>query len=285
MTGDIAFVLGLVVATLVLFALELLPIDLVSLSVLVVLVLSGTLSADEALAGFGNSALVTVVCMYVLSAGLIRTGALDHVSRALLALGAGGKRRSIVALLLTVAALSAFMNNTPVVVIFFPVVLALAARLEIAPSRLLIPLSFATILGGTCTLIGTSTNLLVSQAVERQGLPPLGMFDMSGAGLIYALVGLGFLALAGPKLLPVRASVTTAAGGPVREFVTEVLFPEGSNLVGASYQQLQVVAPGITPLMVIRGDETLPAPLISNPRTQFVRAGDVLLLRGAPGSI
>jgi di/tricarboxylate transporter len=284
MTAQIAFVLALVVGTLVLFALELLPVDLVSMLVLCVLVLSGTLTPDEALAGFGNSALITVVCMYVLSAGLIRTGALDHVSRLLLGLGRGSTARSIAVLLLVVAGISAFMNNTPVVVIFFPVVLAMAARLSIAPSKLLIPLSFATILGGTCTLIGTSTNLLVSQAVERQGLPALGMFDMTVPGLVYAATGLGFLALVGPRLLPVRASVTSA-GGRIREFVTEVQFPEGSPLVGSSYQQVQALAPGVTPLMVIRGEETYPAPLISNPRTQFVRAGDVLLLRGEPGSI
>ena len=286
MTGEALFVLAVTVATLVVWVLEILPVDLVAVLSMLVLVLSGILTPDEAVKGFGNSALVTVACMFVLSAGLIRTGALDLVTSAMLGVGRGNKARTIGVLMLTIAGISAFINNTPVAVIFLPVVLAVAARLEIAPSKLLIPLSYATILGGTCTLIGTSTNLLVGQAVEKAGLPPLGLFDFAVPGVIYAMSGLAFLALAGPYLLPTRASVTASVGGArMREFVTEVQFPAGSALVGRSFQEVLGRTPGLAPLMVIRGEETYPAPLIANPRTQFIRAGDVLLLKGDPGAI
>ncbi len=286
MTATAIYVLVVVVVALVLWVLETLPVDLVSMLAVLALVVGGVISPDEALRGFGNSALITVACMFVLSAGLIQTGALDFVTGLMLNIGRGSKARSIGALLLTVTFLSAFMNNTPVAVIFLPIVLSVANKLEVAPSRLLIPLSYATIMGGTCTLIGTSTNLLVSQAVERAGRPALGMFEFASAGIIYALTGLVFLAVAGPLLLPRRASVTSAApGGRVREFVTEALFPPGSPLVGKTFQEVLGRVPGLAPLMVIRGEETHLAPLISNPRTQFVRAGDVLLLKGAPSGI
>ncbi len=286
MSTEALFVLAVTVATLVVWVLEILPVDLVAILSMLVLVVSGVLTPDEAVKGFGNSALITVACMFVLSAGLIRTGALDLVTSSMLGMGRGNKARTIGVLMLTIAGISAFINNTPVAVIFLPVVLAVCARLEIAPSKLLIPLSYATILGGTCTLIGTSTNLLVGQAVEKAGLPPLGLFDFAVPGVINALSGLAFLALAGPYLLPTRASVTGAvAGARVREFVTEVQFPAGSALVGRSYQEVIGRTPGIAPLMVIRGEETYPAPLIANPRTQFIRAGDVLLLKGDPGAL
>jgi len=287
LSGDALLVLAVTVATLVLWVLEILPVDLVAILAMLVLVVTGQLTADEALRGFGNSALITVACMFVLSAGLIRTGALDLVTTSMLHMGRGNKARTIGVLMLTIAGISAFMNNTPVAVIFLPVVLAVAVRLEIAPSKLLIPLSYATILGGTCTLIGTSTNLLVGQAVVKAGLPPLHLFDFAVPGVIYALSGLAFLALAGPYLLPVRASVTGAvsADAHAREFVTEIQFPDDSPLVGRSYQEVIGRGPGLVPLMVIRGEETYPAPLIANPRTQFIRGGDVLLLKGEPGAI
>ncbi|MHC4846285.1 MAG: SLC13 family permease, partial [Planctomycetota bacterium] len=273
-------------ATVVLFVTEWLSVDLIGLLVIVALVLTGTLSIEDGVAGFSSQALITIACMFVLSAGLIRTGALEVLSGGMFAVAKGKKPLLVIALMLTVAVSSAFVNNTPIAVIFLPVVLDVAMRLDVAPSRLLLPMSYASILGGTCTLIGTSTNLIVAQVAEQNGFREIGMFEVSLPGLIFAVVGFLYLATIGRKLLPKRASVSSAMkGGKIREFVTEILFPENSPLIGKTFHEVLARVPGVTPLMVIRGEETHMAPLRPNPRTQFIRAGDVLLLRGDPSSI
>jgi di/tricarboxylate transporter len=286
LTFEQLVVLGVLAGAFIAFITERLPVDLVGLLVMVVLAVTGVLTPEQAFGGFASSALITIACMFVLSEGLIRTGALEVLSESLLGLAKGKKPRLVVALMLSVAISSAFVNNSPVAVIFLPVVLAVAANLDILPSRLLLPMSYASILGGTCTLIGTSTNLLVSQVAEQHGFRPIGMFELSVPGMIFAVVAFLYLATIGRKLLPRRATVSTAvAGGRIREFVTEIQFPEASTLVGKGFQEVLAKVPGVTPLMVIRGEETFMAPLLPNPRTQFIRAGDVLLLKGEPGSI
>jgi hypothetical protein len=156
-------------------------------------------------------------------------------------------------------------------VIFLPVVLAVAVRLQIAPSKLLIPLSYATILGGTCTLIGTSTNLLVGQAVTKAGLPPLHLFDFALPGVIYALSGLAFLALAG--LLPTRTSVPAVRPTRTCAVVTEIQFPDASPMVGRGFRESSGAA-GPNAAHGHPRRETYPR-RSSPPRTQFIRGGDV----------
>ncbi|MHC5211477.1 MAG: SLC13 family permease [Planctomycetota bacterium] len=286
MTFEQLVVLGVLAGAFLAFVTERLPVDLVGLLVMVALAVTGVLTPEQTFGGFASSALITIACMFVLSEGLIRTGALDIVTESLLGLAHGKKPRLVVALMLAVALSSAFVNNTPVAVIFLPVVLAVAVRLDVLPSRLLLPMSYASILGGTCTLIGTSTNLLVSQVAEQHGYRAIGMFELSVPGLIFAAIGFLYLATIGRRLLPKRATVTTSvSGGRIREFVTEIQFRDNSPLVEKSYQEVLAKVPGVTPLMVIRGEETYMAPLLPNPRTQFIRGGDVLLLKGEPGSI
>jgi len=280
------FVLVVMMATLVAFITEALSIDMVGILVIVALMLGGVLDPAEALEGFGSQALVTIAAMFALSAGLIRAGALDELNRLMYRASRGQKAWLVVLLMLTVAVSSAFVNNTPVAVIFLPVVLGVSGRFGIAPSRLLLPMSYASILGGTCTLIGTSTNLLVSQSAREHGNMAIGMFDFSMPGIVFAVVGFAYLALIGPRLLPTRATVSGAIeSGRIREFVTEVYFPPDSPLVDRSFQEVLAKVPGITPLMLIRSGEVIFAPLIANPRAQFVRPRDVLLLKGDPGSI
>ncbi len=280
------FVLIVMIGAIVLFVTEALSVDMVAFVVMITLILGGVITLEEGLDGFASEAMIIIACMFVLSAGLIRTGALDALQKGLFRLAGGSKPRLVTALLLAVAISSAFLNNTPVAVIFLPVVMSISNQLGVAPSRLLIPMSYASILGGTCTLIGTSTNLLVSQVAHEHNMPTIGMFDFSVPGLIFAVVGFLFLATAGRALLPRRASVSAAvSSGKIVEFVTEVMFPADSPLLGKSFQEVLAKTPGITPLMLIRGDEVFMAPLIANPRTQFSRAGDVLLLKGDPGAI
>ncbi len=286
LSPEALFCIAVTVGAFVLFLTEIVTVDIVGLLAIVALILGGVLTPDEALQGFANPAIITIGSMFVLAAGLNRTGVLDALSQGMKVLAGGSRVRLIIALFGTVAVSSAFVNNTPIVVIFLPVALGMAAKLDLAPSQLLLPMSYASILGGTCTLIGTSTNLLVSQVAKEHGYPPIPIFEISGAGLIFAAIGFLFLATVGRKLLPRRMSVSSAVdAGKIREFVTEIMFLPDSPFVGKSYQEVIGKIPGIAPLMVIRGDDIYIAPLIKNPATQFVRAGDIVLLKGEPGAI
>ncbi len=210
--------------------------DLVAMAGVSVLLLAGILTTKDVLAVFSNSAPLTVAAMFVLSAALERTGVIEGMGRLV---NQVRERTSpavaIVGLLGGAMALSAFMNNTPIVVLLTPVVIGLSQSMDIAPSRMLIPLSYAAILGGTCTLVGTSTNIIVDGVAQAQGLAPFTMFEITGAGLIMASVGGVYLAIAGRWLLPDRDTVSRLLPDAARRrFLSEVAVPEGSPLVGQS---------------------------------------------------
>lgn len=288
MTPDAFFVLAVMVGAFVLFITEVVAVDLVGLLIIVALLLHGELSPEEALTGFSNPALITVAAMFILSAGLIRAGTLDRITHLMFHISKGNGKRLVLMVMVTVAVSSAFLNNTPVAVIFLPIVLGAAASFDIAPSKLLLPMSYASILGGTCTLVGTSTNLLVAQEARESLVYPMtmGMFEFSMPGIVFAIVGFAYMGLFATRLLPDRSSVSSAtASGRIREFVTEIYFETDSPLISKSYQEILGKTQGITPLMLIRGDDVVFAPLVANPKAQFVRAGDVLLLKGPPGAI
>jgi di/tricarboxylate transporter len=193
MTPEILLVYGFVLLALVLFAADRLPVDAVAIGVLVALAVTGLVSPQEALAGFSNVATVTVAAMFVLSAGLRRTGALAGVGTQLARLGERSELLALTVLMVLVAVVSGFINNTAAVAIFIPVVIDLGHRMGISPSRLLIPLSFASMFGGVSTLIGTSTNLLVDAIAAERGLDRFGMFEFMPLGL--GLFAIGFVYL------------------------------------------------------------------------------------------
>ncbi len=275
--------IGLVIAVLVIFATELIAIDLVALGIPVVLMLADALtpmeliSFEQAVAGFGNPAVVTIAMMFVLSVGLMRTGAVNFLGARILQISRGNAHLSIACTMVAVATLSAFINNTPIVVIFLPIVLNLARQFSISPSKLLIPLSFASIFGGTCTLIGTSTNLVVDSMMPTNGLEEIGMFELLPMGLVFAGVGVIYL-LAGKGLLPSRTTVTSYTGGDqLREYVTEVEVGPGSRLLGCRIADTFLGEDrGVRVLEVIRGEEILWPPLDD----VLLAEGDLLLVKG-----
>ena len=222
----------LVVAMLLLIT-EKLPVDLTSIGIIVVLAVSGILAPAEAIAGFANPAVITVGAMFLISKGMIRTGAVAFISQKVIEFSRGRPALAIFFILVIVGAASAFINNTPVVVLFIPIILGLSCELDFSPSRFLIPVSYASILAGTCTLIGTSTNIIISDLSNAHGFGSLGMFELTPLGLPIALLGIFFLILAAPKLMPnVQNSVCELKDAEHRRYLAEFHIPRESPLIG-----------------------------------------------------
>jgi di/tricarboxylate transporter len=236
-TAEIGVVYGLIVVALVLFAWERVPFDVTALIVLSVLLGSGIITPEEGFAGFGNRAVVAIAAMFVLTAGLERTGFLEILGELLMQGGRGRFWPTLLLLMGGVGVVSAFMNNTAAVAIFIPVVLRVSARMEVSPSLLLIPLSFASMFGGVTTLIGTSTNLLVSSIAQDAGVGAFTMFDFTPAGLVFFGTGFAYVATVGVRLIPERRSPRDlTASFDVGGYITDVEVGEDSELLGRSAQ-------------------------------------------------
>lgn len=274
----------LVVGLVVLIA-EWLPTGITGLLMILALVLPGVLTPEEALSGLVDPAVVAVAGMLVISAGIQRTGAITYVAN----LFTGGERSPTAAytgLLLVVLVLSAFVNNTPIVLVFLPVVLGLTERMGEPPSKLLIPLSFVSILGGMCTLVGTSTNLVVAGALAKvsEGKHQIGMFDFTRAGAVLAIAGVAFILLFRKRLLPKRVSLALLSGkGIATEYMTEIEVPPGSRSVGKTARELLALdkeSSEVRLLQLIRNEVIRPA----RPDT-VLEAGDALLIKGDPKAV
>lgn len=283
MTWQIALVFVLLVATLASFIREKYPPDVVALALFVVLIATGLLPAGRAFSVFANPAPITVAAMFVLSAGLVKCGAIDRFVHLLE--GSSRWYYGIVVLLLVVlvATLSAFVNNTPVVVVFIPVVLNLARRMQLSPSKLLIPLSYAAVLGGTCTLIGTSTNLVVNSIATERGFAPFSMFELAWLGVPVTLIGAVYLALVGKRLLPDRQMLTSILTVEERrEYITEAFVQPDSRLLGRSLTDAGLVsARGIRVLELVRNGVAVAL----EPQSLRLQAGDRLILACRPKGI
>lgn len=233
MNLEALLVLIVIIAAVVLFVTEYFSIDVVALIILVSLVALGIITPEEGVAGFANPATITVAFMFVLSAALMNTGALQVITPFLSSVFRKNFLMGIVTLSLAIGGISAFINNTPVVAVFIPVAVQIASITQISPSKLLIPVSFASIFGGVCSLIGTSTNIIVSGVALKSGLPEFGMFEMSPLGIVFLIVGTLYLAFVGIKLLPARAmSNGLKSSSSYRDFLTEIQLLENGAFTG-----------------------------------------------------
>ena len=254
MTWEIILVFALLLAMLACFAWEKLPTELTALAGLAILMAAQILPTEDAIAVFSNAAPITVGAMFIISAALEKCGAIQLIANALQGIPNLKLAVALPALILTVALISAFINNTPVVVVFLPVVLSLAKQLNVPASKLLIPLSFASIFGGSCTLIGTSTNIVVSSVAQRQGLAPISLFELAWIGVPLLIGGTLYLLTIGYKLLPRREMLTSILSEEERrEYILDAFVDEGSPLDGKSLNDfVHFKRSGLKALEVIR---------------------------------
>jgi di/tricarboxylate transporter len=266
--------LGIVIGSIALFASERVRVDIVALIALAMISIFGIVTPAEALAGFSNEATVTVAAMFALSIGIERSGALEPLTALLSRI-----RRPwllTLALMVTIAPIGAFVKNIALVATFLPLALRVCARTKTAPARVLMPMAFAAQMGGVCTLIGTSSNLLADSLARKHGLPPFGVFEFTRMGALLAVAGITYLMLIGRWLLPRETSADVPAE-TIGKYVTELRVAPASPLVGKTIAAAKLGETyGVYPLELLRGDRHL-----WSPRSQEIQAGDVLLVRGA----
>jgi di/tricarboxylate transporter len=278
MTLEIALLLVILVSSMVLFARETFSADVVGLGVLLALVLADLVPAERAFAGFGSDAVIMILGLLIMTAALLRTGVVDVAGRLILRRTGTSPEGLLAVVMLSVASLSAFISNTAATAFFLPIVLGIASRAKVSPSKLLMPLAFASILTSSVTVVSSSTNIVASGLLVQKGMAPLGMFEMAPVGVPIAVVGLLYMFTLGRRLLPSRSEPPDPRDEfGLRPYLTEVLVPDGSTWVGRTLAEtgfgteldLQV-------LRIIREQGRYLAPRAS----MRIESGDVVLVEG-----
>ena len=279
MTPDIAIALSILVIGFILFVTETFTLDVTALLLLSILFLLGYLSPTEAVSGFSNPAVITIAFLFVLSHALQKTGVLEYIVIRVNRLASRSKILGTAVYLIAIGITSAFVNNTAIVAIFMPVTIRLAHTYQVSPSKMLIPLSYAAILGGTLTLVGTSTNLLVNSIYSANGnVEPLGMFEFAQYGVILMSLGLLYLLFFAPRLLPSRTVTSSLTksyhlGG----YLTEMKIVEGSPLLGKTCLERGINYNYDVMVLDILREKQL---ITRNIRRTPLKIGDILFVRG-----
>lgn len=283
MSGEMWFLCAVLAVAVVLFVTERVGIDVTAVLIACVLMLSGLVSIPEGLSGFSNEAALTVLSLLILNTGLERTGVLFLATRGLVNYTGQHAWSVLLVLLPCIALLSAFTNNTAVIALFLPMLVLLGNSKGISPSRLLMPMAFISILGGMCTIIGTSTNLLVNSIARQYDVEPFGFFEFAGIGGAMAGAGYLYLLLIGHRLVPARRRpVPLGGGGKGGAYLTQLLVPKGGPFSGSVSQARAAVKPFGIELLAINAASTEGKDLEDS---RPVVAGDRLLLRGSAAGI
>ncbi|MFB9224363.1 SLC13 family permease [Paracoccus cavernae] len=279
LTGTTASIAALVIVsfTFVLFVLEKYPPEVIAIGSAATMLILGLLPLESAVGVLSNSAPWTIAFMFLIMGGLLRTGSLEMMTRVISSRAVERPILTICALFAFVIVASSIMNNTPVVAVMIPIVIQVGLRAGIAPSKLLMPLSYFTVMGGMITLIGTSTNLLVDGVVQKQGMESFGIFEIAPVGIAVTLAGVAYFALIGRKLLPERTSLASFLGTKREmKYFTEVAIPEDSSLIGVEVMSVpQFKREAVRVIDVLRGDASLRRDLTG----VALEAGDRVVLR------
>jgi len=279
---EIAFVISLLVIAIVLFATERISVDVITFMLLIALVtvpfgseFKGILTPAEAFEGFSNEIIIILGSIFVISSALQETGVLDALGARLsrMAPNAGGKLTAVI--MTATSSISAFMNNTTVTAMMLGPVLSVARRAKVNPSKLLLPMAYASILGGTCTLIGTSTNVAVSGYLKKAGLPEIGMFEIMPVGIVICLVGIVYMVFVGRHILPDRSAEDKNENFAIRHYLSEIVILPGSPLIKQYCFESDLSVLDFRVVKLIRGKIDLQP----NARTIFAE-GDVVLVEG-----
>ncbi|MFD2532204.1 SLC13 family permease [Gracilimonas halophila] len=276
---DILFVYALILVAVVLFINKRISFDITSLILLAILIVSGILTPTEGLSGFSNPATVTIACMFILSEGLRRTGALDIVGDYFFKLSKLNYRLTMFIIMIIVGVISAFINNTAAVAIFIPVIISLSKDIGESASKLLMPMSFAAMLGGVCTLIGTSTNLLVDSIATDNDLAGFGMFDFAPVGMIFFVVGFIYLFTIGIKLIPERRKDESLTDTfEMQSYLTDVVLQPNSPFVGTPLKNTELIQDLDLDIVEVFDEDGNSKP---DRRTINLEKKDVLRIRGS----
>ena len=278
MTLEIAFMIGIIALAIVLFSLERVPPDVTALGLMLLVTVSGMVSPEQAFAGFGSEVVLMILGLLILTAGLIQTGAVDYVGREILSRIGEDVGRFTLLLMIAAAALSAFMSNTGATAFFLPIILSISRQLKISPSRLLMPLAFSSILASSVTLIGTSTNLVISGLMVNAGLEALGMFELSVVGLPILAAGLIYMMTIGKRLIPDRGfNQDYTEDFKIQPYLTEIEILPDSTFAGKTLSESGLGQDlDITVIRIIRGGEEYLLP----DADLCLQSGDVVLVEG-----
>ena len=272
---EIALVLTLLVVAIILFATEYLSIEIVTLIMLIILASVRIITPEEAFDGFSSDFIIIIASIFILSAALQETGILDFMVVRLARLARHSTNVMLLVIMVVTGIVSAFMNNTTVTAMFVTPLVGLSKRIGRSASKILMPLAFAAILGGTCTLIGTSTNVAVSGYIAKTGLPPVGLFEISGIGLVIFLVGIVYMMTIGQRMLPSHDDQQLTDEYKLQKYLTEIVVLPESPLVGQLVFASDLTTLNFRMLNIIRGKDNF----LPDFRTR-IEANDILLVEG-----
>ena len=283
MTFEIALTLSIVVVALIIFGTEKLRVDVVALLVLLTVGLTGLVGPKEVFSGFSNSAVITVWAVYIVSGGLFKTGVADILGRFIYRLSGANEMRLIAIIMLTCGIMSAFMNNVGATAMLMPAVVSVAKQTKIPVSKLMIPLSFSSLMGGGLTLIGTPANILATNIVSNNGLPTFGFFDFTLIGVVVFITGILYMVFIGRHLLPVRQAPGEAeVENQLRKYISEVRVLPNGNLAGQTLLQSKLGEEyDLTAIALVRGNTTITI----LERDSMIEPDDILLLEGSADNL